>query len=101
LQLKHIKKVVIDEVDETLSLGFRPQLLRIFEFLPAKKQVLIDKVAGSFNSRFTQLNIVLHGFDTKVKNIVVNGKRVAISRAANGTASASIANLASSISIGY
>jgi len=41
LQLKHIKKVVIDEVDETLSLGFRPQLLRIFEFLPAKKQFMV------------------------------------------------------------
>ena len=36
LQLKHVKKVVIDEVDETLSLGFRPQLLHIFDFLPAK-----------------------------------------------------------------
>jgi hypothetical protein len=45
--------------------------------------------------------MVLHGFDTKLKNIMVNGKQVAISRAANGTASASIANLASSISIGY
>lgn len=41
LQLKHIKKVVIDEVDETLSFGFRPQLLRIFEFLPVKKQHLV------------------------------------------------------------
>ena len=41
LQLKHIKKVVIDEVDETLSLGFRPQLMRIFEFLPAKKQHMV------------------------------------------------------------
>jgi ATP-dependent RNA helicase RhlE len=41
LQLKHIKKVVIDEVDETLSLGFRPQLLNIFEFLPTKKQFLV------------------------------------------------------------
>ncbi|MFM6945865.1 MAG: DEAD/DEAH box helicase, partial [Flavobacteriales bacterium] len=41
LQLKHIKKVVIDEVDETLSLGFRPQLLRIFEYLPAKRQHLV------------------------------------------------------------
>ena len=41
LQLKHIKKVVIDEVDETLSLGFRPQLLHIFEFLPTKKQFLV------------------------------------------------------------
>ena len=41
LQLKHIKKVVIDEVDETLSLGFRPQLLRIFEYLPAKRQYMV------------------------------------------------------------
>jgi ATP-dependent RNA helicase RhlE len=32
LQLKHVKKVVIDEVDETLSLGFRTQLSRIVEF---------------------------------------------------------------------
>ena len=41
LQLKDIKKVVIDEVDETLSLGFRPQLLRIFEFLPPKRQTMV------------------------------------------------------------
>lgn len=41
LQLKHAKKVVIDEVDETLSLGFRPQLLRIFEFLPTKRQNMV------------------------------------------------------------
>lgn len=52
LQLKHIKKVVIDEVDETLSMGFRPQLLNIFEFLPSKKQFMVfsatlsDEVAG-------------------------------------------------------
>ncbi len=41
LQLKHIKKVVIDEVDETLSLGFRPQLLQLFGFLPPKKQHMV------------------------------------------------------------
>ena len=41
LQLKHAKKVIIDEVDETLSLGFRPQLLRIFEYLPAKRQNMV------------------------------------------------------------
>ncbi len=41
LKLKHIKKVVIDEVDETLSLGFRTQLLNLFEFLPAKRQHLV------------------------------------------------------------
>ena len=41
LQLKHAKKMVIDEVDETLSLGFRPQLLRIFEYLPVKRQHMV------------------------------------------------------------
>jgi ATP-dependent RNA helicase RhlE len=41
LQLKHVKKVVIDEVDETLSLGFRPQLLQIFDFLPSKRQHMV------------------------------------------------------------
>lgn len=41
LQLKHVKKVVIDEVDETLSLGFRPQLLNIFDFLPTKRQHMV------------------------------------------------------------
>jgi ATP-dependent RNA helicase RhlE len=41
LQLKQVKKVVIDEVDETLSLGFRPQLLNIFDYLPTKRQHLV------------------------------------------------------------
>lgn len=41
LQLKHTKKVVIDEVDETLNLGFRPQLMRIFDLLPPKRQNLL------------------------------------------------------------
>jgi ATP-dependent RNA helicase RhlE len=41
LQLKYVKKVVIDEVDETLSLGFRTQLSRIVEFLPIKRQHMV------------------------------------------------------------
>jgi ATP-dependent RNA helicase RhlE len=41
LRLSNIKKVVIDEVDEMLSLGFRPQLEQIFEMLPAKRQHLM------------------------------------------------------------
>lgn len=41
LQLKKITKLVVDEVDETLSLGFRNQLLRIFDFLPAKRQNMV------------------------------------------------------------
>jgi len=38
LRFANIKKVVIDEVDEMLSLGFRPQLEQIFEMLPDKRQ---------------------------------------------------------------
>lgn len=38
---KLIKKVVIDEVDEMLNLGFRTQLKTIFDLLPEKKQMLM------------------------------------------------------------
>jgi len=38
LQLKGIKKLVIDEVDVMLDLGFRFQLINIFELLPQKRQ---------------------------------------------------------------
>jgi ATP-dependent RNA helicase RhlE len=41
LQLNSIKKLVIDEVDEMLNLGFRPQLLQIMQALPAKRQNLL------------------------------------------------------------
>lgn len=41
LSLKQIKRLIIDEVDETLNLGFRPQLNAILEILPAKKQSLL------------------------------------------------------------
>ena len=40
LSLKHIQKVIIDEVDVMLDLGFRPQLTNILELLPAKRQHL-------------------------------------------------------------
>lgn len=38
LQLKGIKKLVIDEVDVMLELGFRYQLKNIFELLPERRQ---------------------------------------------------------------
>lgn len=38
LQLKTTKKLVIDEVDVMLDLGFRFQLVNIFELLPQKRQ---------------------------------------------------------------
>ncbi len=41
LKLKSIKKLVIDEVDEMLNLGFRTQLKNILDLLPPKRQNLL------------------------------------------------------------
>lgn len=41
LKAKDIKRLIIDEVDEMLNLGFRVQLQSIREFLPAKRQNLM------------------------------------------------------------
>ena len=41
LKLSSVKKIVIDEVDEMLNLGFRPQLIRIIDLLPKKRQNLM------------------------------------------------------------
>lgn len=41
LSLKSVRHLVIDEVDEMLSLGFRPQLTMILDMLPAKRQNLM------------------------------------------------------------
>ena len=41
LRLKSIQKLVIDEVDEMLNLGFRPQLMSFMESLPVKRQNLM------------------------------------------------------------
>lgn len=41
LKLRQVKRFVIDEVDEMLNLGFRPQLIRIIDLLPLKRQNLM------------------------------------------------------------
>lgn len=41
LRLKQIQKLVIDEVDEMLSLGLRTQLNNVIELLPQKRQTLM------------------------------------------------------------
>lgn len=41
LRFKHIKRLIIDEVDEMLNLGFRPQLTRILDMLPQRRQNLL------------------------------------------------------------
>ena len=41
LKFKAIKKIVIDEMDEMLNLGFRPQVERILDLLPVRRQNLL------------------------------------------------------------
>jgi len=41
LKLKSVKRFIIDEVDEMLNLGFRPQLVRVIDLLPPKRQNLM------------------------------------------------------------
>ncbi|MCT4580919.1 MAG: DEAD/DEAH box helicase [Flavobacteriales bacterium] len=41
LRLKNIKQFVIDEMDEMLNLGFRPQILNILDLLPERRQNIL------------------------------------------------------------
>ncbi len=70
LRLKSIKKLVIDEVDEMLNLGFRHQLVSIIENLTDKRQNLmfsatltkdVEKLINDFFYNPTKIEIAAHG----------------------------------------
>ena len=76
IQLKEIKKLIIDEVDEMLDLGFRFQLTNIFELLPIKRQNLmfsatmtedVDELINDFFSNPEKISIAISG--TPLTNI--------------------------------
>lgn len=58
LQVKSIQKLIIDEVDEMLNLGFRSQLVQILEILPQKRQnimfsaTIIEEVEEMIEANF-------------------------------------------------
>ena len=64
VRLKSVKRLVIDEVDEMLSLGFRPQLVRVLDFLSSSRQNLMfsatmtDEVEVLINDFFNTPQIV-------------------------------------------
>jgi ATP-dependent RNA helicase RhlE len=53
LNTKAIKRIVIDEVDEMMSLGFLPQLKNILDMLPERRQNLM--FSATMNSRIEEL----------------------------------------------
>ncbi len=59
LKTKNIKRLVIDEMDEMLNLGFRTQITNILQLLPIKRQNLLfsatitDEVEKLMNDYFT------------------------------------------------
>ncbi len=76
LTLKNVKKLVIDEVDVMLDLGFRFQINNIFELLPIKRQnvmfsaTMTDEVDVLINDFFIepyQISIAVSG--TPLENI--------------------------------
>ncbi|MDG1728352.1 MAG: DEAD/DEAH box helicase [Algibacter sp.] len=57
LQLKSIQKLVIDEVDVMLDLGFRHQLINIFDILPGRRQNIM------FSATMTQdVHVLINDF---------------------------------------
>ncbi|MGE0560599.1 MAG: DEAD/DEAH box helicase [Flavobacteriales bacterium] len=77
LQLKSVKKLVIDEVDIMLDLGFRFQLTNIFELLPERRQNImfsatmteeVDELINDFFIAPTKISIAVSG--TPLNNIL-------------------------------
>ncbi|QFZ53578.1 DEAD/DEAH box helicase [Oceanihabitans sp. IOP_32] len=76
LQLKSIQKLVIDEVDVMLDLGFRHQLINIFDILPTKRQNImfsatmtqdVDALISDFFKSPERVSIAVSG--TPLENI--------------------------------
>ncbi|MTI21850.1 DEAD/DEAH box helicase, partial [Fulvivirga sp. RKSG066] len=77
VSVKDIKKLVIDEVDVMLDMGFRMQLNNIFELLPAKRQNImfsatmtddVNVLIQDFFDQPTQITVAVSG--TPLENIV-------------------------------
>jgi ATP-dependent RNA helicase RhlE len=63
LRLKSIQKLVIDEVDEMLNLGFKPQLERIIDLLPEKRQNLMFSATLTYDVE----ELIKHYFYNPIK----------------------------------
>lgn len=70
LKLKQIQKLVIDEVDEMMNLGFRPQLITLLDLLPKNRQSImfsatltkeVNEILGQFFKSPTKVEIASSG----------------------------------------
>ncbi len=76
LQLKSLQRLVIDEVDVMLDLGFRHQLINIFDILPERRQNImfsatmtedVDELINDFFTAPQKVSIAISG--TPLENI--------------------------------
>ncbi|WP_108805387.1 DEAD/DEAH box helicase [Aquimarina sp. Aq107] len=83
LQLKSIQKIVIDEVDVMLDLGFRHQLMNIFDILPQQRQNImfsatmteeVDKMISEIFRNPEKISVAKSG--TPLENIKQFGYKV-------------------------
>lgn len=66
VQLKRVKKLVIDEVDVLLDLGFRPQLINLFDLLPDRRQNIL------FSATMTEeVDAIIDQFFIQPKKIAI------------------------------
>ncbi|MCU4177394.1 DEAD/DEAH box helicase [Carboxylicivirga sp. N1Y90] len=73
LRLKNIQKLVIDEVDEMLNLGFRSQLEQIMDILPERRQNLM--FSATLTEDVDQL-INVHFYQPQKVEVAVTGTPV-------------------------
>ena len=75
LSTKAIKRLVIDEVDEMLSLGFLPQLKNILDLLPQKRQHLLFSATMS-----PDIEVVIDDFFTNPVKIEATPSGVPVAK---------------------
>ncbi|RZS92564.1 DEAD/DEAH box helicase [Aquimarina brevivitae] len=68
LQLKSIQKLIIDEVDVMMDLGFRPQLMNIFDILPRQRQNIM------FSATMTE------EVESIIKTIFIAPKKISVAK---------------------
>ena len=83
LKMKTVKKLVIDEVDEMMNLGFRSQLTSLLDLLPARRQNLlfsatltpeVEQLVNTFFASPQKIEITPYG--TPLEQIIQKGYSV-------------------------